>query len=118
MKTTTLTMEVGYDPDITNPGDLAEAADNLLETSLNTEGVLDECGDPQFGAFLVQDDDDPEFREDTKIKDAVFAFDELTSASYYGFGFKQVLIEDAEARKAALVLLNRLRHHGAKGLTK
>ena len=114
---------VDYDEEKTDPEALAECADNLLETTLSTPGIVEEYGEPTFDAFLVKnggvplDLEDAPFREDTARQDAVFAFDEITSASYYGFGFKQILIEDAEARRAALILLNRLRFHGAKGLT-
>jgi hypothetical protein len=50
------------------------------------------------------------------VEDAKSLFDQITGASYYGFGFRQTLIIDDEARKAARVLVSRLQHHGAKGL--
>ena len=50
------------------------------------------------------------------VAGAVALFDQITGASYYGFGFRQVLINDAEAREAARALISRLRFHGARGL--
>ena len=50
------------------------------------------------------------------VEDAKSLFDQITGASYYGFGFRQALIIDEEARKAARTLVSRLKYHGAKGL--
>jgi hypothetical protein len=50
------------------------------------------------------------------VEEATALFDAITGSSYYGFGFRQVLILDEEARKAARVLVERLKYHGAKGL--
>ena len=50
------------------------------------------------------------------VEDATALFDSISGASYYGFGFRQVLIVDPEAREAARVLVERLKYHGAKGL--
>jgi hypothetical protein len=147
-----LTIEIDYDDDKTNAEELAQAADNLLETSLNTPGIVEEHGEPNFHAFEVQsrrerlltrffaDDDDKldtaawlrvmaeriqesvdqaAFDEDAEvsaIEDAKALFDQITGASYYGFGFRQALIIDEDAREAARVLVERLKHHGAKGL--
>jgi hypothetical protein len=53
METCTLTIQVQYDPQVTDPEALASAADVLLETALSTPGILDEYGEPQFGEFFV-----------------------------------------------------------------
>jgi len=50
---TTLTIEVRYNPDVTDPESLAVAADRLLETVLSTPEILDEYDNPRFGEFLV-----------------------------------------------------------------
>jgi hypothetical protein len=50
---TTLTVEVDYDPHLTDPEGLACALDRLLETTLSTPGIMDEYGNPRIGEFLV-----------------------------------------------------------------
>lgn len=50
---TTLTLDVDYDPTMTDPERLSSAMDTLLETALSTPGILDECGEVQVGTFLV-----------------------------------------------------------------
>jgi len=50
---TTLTVEVEYDPAVTDPESLACAMDRLLETALSTPGILDEYGNPTIGEFFV-----------------------------------------------------------------
>jgi hypothetical protein len=52
---TQLTLEVQYDPDVTDPEGLAVALDRLLETACSTPGILDEYGNPMLGEFLVTD---------------------------------------------------------------
>lgn len=54
MKTTTLTIKVDYDPEVTDPESLAQCADNLLEMALSTPGIVEEYGEPSFDAFLVE----------------------------------------------------------------
>ncbi len=49
----TLTIDVEYDPDITDDESLASALDRLMETALSTPGILDECGNPQVGQFFI-----------------------------------------------------------------
>ena len=51
MNKTTLTIDVEYDPDVTDPESLASAMDILLETALSTPGILDEYGNPVVGGF-------------------------------------------------------------------
>ena len=53
MAKTTLTLDVEYDDQVTDPESLASAADRLLKTALSTPGILDEYGNPRFGEFLV-----------------------------------------------------------------
>ena len=48
-----LTLEVEYDPTITNAEHVASALDILLETALSAENVLDDVGNPSVGDFEV-----------------------------------------------------------------
>lgn len=48
----TLTIEVGYDDDCTDPDALAVALDTLMETAASTPGILDEYGDVKIGEFF------------------------------------------------------------------
>lgn len=50
---TRLTVDVDYNPDVTDPEGLAAAADRLMETICSTPGILDEYGGPIFGGFFV-----------------------------------------------------------------
>jgi hypothetical protein len=50
---TTLTVEVEYNPAMTDPEGLACAMDRLLETVLSTPGIMDEYGNPRVGEFFV-----------------------------------------------------------------
>jgi len=52
---TQLTLEIEYDPALTDPEGLASALDRLLETALSTPGLLSEYGNPVVGEFLVAD---------------------------------------------------------------
>ena len=45
----TVVTEDGIDPE-----EVAEALNTVLDTALNTSGVLDEVGNPTVGAILVQ----------------------------------------------------------------
>lgn len=49
----TLTLDVTYDPQVTDAESIAAAADRLLETALSTPGILDDYGNPTFDAFYV-----------------------------------------------------------------
>ena len=49
----TLTIDVEYDPDITDDESLAVALDRLMETALSTPDILDEYGNPRVGQFFV-----------------------------------------------------------------
>ena len=55
MVKTTLTVEIKYDPELTDPEGLASAMDRLLETALSTPGIMDEYGNPQVHEFFVAD---------------------------------------------------------------
>lgn len=63
MATTTLTIEVQYDPTATNPEALATAADRLLDLALSTPMLVIEGGDQlgpvDFGKFCVLPKTDP-----------------------------------------------------------
>lgn len=50
---TTLTVEIEYDPQQTDPEGLACAMDRLLETALSIPEVMDEYGNPTIGEFFV-----------------------------------------------------------------
>lgn len=50
---TTLTIDIDYDPGITDPEALASTADRLLKTALSTPGIMKEYGTPRFGEFFV-----------------------------------------------------------------
>jgi len=52
----TLTIEIEYEDEITDPEGLASAADTLLETAISTPGILDDYGNPKFEPFYVQAD--------------------------------------------------------------
>ena len=52
---TQLTLEIQYDPALTDPEGLASALDRLLETALSTPDLLSEYGNPVVGEFLVAD---------------------------------------------------------------
>jgi hypothetical protein len=52
---TTLTLDIDYDPDITDPEALACAMDRLMETALSTPGIMEDYGNPRIGEFFVAD---------------------------------------------------------------
>jgi len=51
--TARLTLDVTYDPQVTDAESIAAAADQLLESALSTPGILDDYGNPTFEAFYV-----------------------------------------------------------------
>jgi len=50
---TMLTVEIEYDPQMTDPEGLACAMDRLLETALSTPDILEEYGNPTVREFFV-----------------------------------------------------------------
>ncbi len=50
---TLLTLEVEYDPSVTDPEGLATAMDRLMETVCSTPDILDDYANPSIGEFLV-----------------------------------------------------------------
>ena len=50
---TTLTVEIEYNPEMTDSESLACAMDRLLETALSTPGIFDEYGNPKVREFFV-----------------------------------------------------------------
>jgi hypothetical protein len=50
---TTLTVDIEYDPEFTDPERLASAMDQLLETALSTPEILDDLGNPTVREFSV-----------------------------------------------------------------
>jgi len=50
---TTLTCDIEYNPELTDPEGLASAMDRLMETVLSTPGIMEEYGDPKIGEFFV-----------------------------------------------------------------
>ena len=67
---TTLTLDVEYDDQVTDPESIASAADRLMETALSTPGIMEEYGDPRFGEFFVA----PADKTRPSIDEAVEAF--------------------------------------------
>jgi hypothetical protein len=53
MANTTLTVDIQYDPERTDPEGLASAMDRLLETALSIPGVMEEYGNAKMGEFFV-----------------------------------------------------------------
>ena len=51
---TTLTLDIDYDPTMTDPEGLACAMDRLMATICSTPGILDEYGNPTIGEFFVE----------------------------------------------------------------
>ena len=54
---TTLTLEIDYNPGLTDPETLAAALDRLLANALSTPGIMEEHGNPAVGAFVVATND-------------------------------------------------------------
>jgi len=54
MEKATLTIDVEYDPNITDAESVASALDTLMETALSTPDILDEYGNPRIGDFYVK----------------------------------------------------------------
>ena len=50
---TMLTVEIEYDPAMTDPDGLACAMDRLLETALSTPDIFSDYGNPKVGEFFV-----------------------------------------------------------------
>lgn len=53
-QTAILTIEIEFDPDITDADAVGEAVDNLLETAMSTPGILEEYGEPSIGQTYIQ----------------------------------------------------------------
>ena len=53
MAKTTLTVDIEYDPKLTDPDGLASAMDRLLETAISTPGIMEEYANPRIGEFFV-----------------------------------------------------------------
>lgn len=52
-KTVILSLEVTYDPTMTDAEGLCTALDTLLETALSTPGIMEEYGNPEFDSFEI-----------------------------------------------------------------
>jgi hypothetical protein len=48
---TTLTIDIEYDPKVTDAESIASAMDALLKTAISIPGILEEYGDPKIGEF-------------------------------------------------------------------
>lgn len=48
----TLTVDLTYNDEITDPEALASAMDRLVETALSTPGIFADYGNPQVGEFF------------------------------------------------------------------
>lgn len=55
-KTATLKIVVEFDDTKTDAEGMAVAVDNLLNTALSTEGILDDYGCPQIGQAFVAEE--------------------------------------------------------------
>lgn len=53
-KVATLSLQVTYNPTMTNPEELCNALDTLLEIALSTQGIMDEYGDFVIDPFQIQ----------------------------------------------------------------
>ena len=53
MAKTTLTVDVEFDPNVTDAESIASAAGRLMETILSTPGIMDEYANPRFAPFFV-----------------------------------------------------------------
>jgi len=82
---TTLTVDVEYDPDMTDPEGLATAMARLLETALALPGVLDEYGNPAVGEFFVAPDDLEMTGRLAAVEDGRLAAAEDDDAASLGF---------------------------------
>ena len=51
----TFTVEVDFDPEITDNESIATALDRLLETAMSTPDIFEEYGNPTVGEFLILD---------------------------------------------------------------
>ena len=86
MAKTTLTLDIGYDPELTDAEALSIAMDRLLETALSTPGIMQEYGDPQIGEFLVAGANDnqrqlqPEPDDDMEVRRRWVLYDLDTDA--------------------------------------
>jgi hypothetical protein len=51
----TLTIEIEFDPEVTDDESVASALDTLLETAMSTPEIFEEYGNPTVGEFLILD---------------------------------------------------------------
>lgn len=58
MAKVTMTVEVEFNPEVTDSEALACALDALMETALSTPGILDEYGNPRVGLFFPDADEE------------------------------------------------------------
>ncbi|MFW6061591.1 MAG: hypothetical protein ACOC93_02165 [Planctomycetota bacterium] len=49
-----LSLDIEFDPEVTNAESVAAALDELLGNALSTPGILDEHGDPGVGEFVIE----------------------------------------------------------------
>jgi hypothetical protein len=49
----TLTIEIEFDPAVTDEHAVGEAVDMLLETAMSTPGILDEYGNPTINQTYI-----------------------------------------------------------------
>jgi len=87
---TLLTLEVEYDPTVTNPEGLAAAMDRLMETACSTPGILDDYANPMIGPFFVA----------TPAIDSVAAGPQRVVVNVYGGVVQDVFCSDPHARAA------------------
>jgi hypothetical protein len=50
-----MTVEVDYNPEVTDPEGFSNGLDILLDTALSSEGILDDYDNPEVGNFIPRD---------------------------------------------------------------
>jgi hypothetical protein len=105
MAKTTLTLDIEYDPELTDPEGLACAADRLLETVLSTPGIMDEYGAPRFGEFFVaQTVTTPEVAMDERRRWVLYSLDTDELLTTRTFDSYQDAADEASELNDVLVL--------------
>lgn len=113
-KRTTLTIEVEFDPAATSAENIAITLDAVLQDAYGA-CFEDLHSAPVFNGFRFPPAQDP-LPPASVGKDAESLFNQVTGASYYGFHFREVLMENPEARAAARKLAECLKAAGVKGM--
>lgn len=108
-----LTEHGEYDWDFSKVADLD---DNMLDTSRGHAYFYESPEEARRTGSMAKTKPTTNQLAPGAAQDAQWLFDQLTGASYYGFAFREVLMKDPEARKAARTLVNQLKAAGVKGM--